>query len=126
MKNLYNTIINIGVKPNYQPWEIYLTRKLNSISLIGIFNLLSAIIFFILFDYTPFILICVGCFINQLIVILLNYFKNYIWASYFFYGYGFLFFFVPMIMKVGLDSYMALYYFPVSISMIMLLGKKER
>ena len=125
MKYFLNSIINTGVKPNYKPWEKHLTRKLNIISLIAEINLLTAIVFFILLGYTNYIFGCVaGCLII-LMVIFLNYLKNYIWAAYLFYIYGFFGFFIPMIKQLGLDSYIGLFYFPVLISMIMILGKKE-
>jgi two-component sensor histidine kinase len=125
MKNLFNKIINLGVKPNYLPWERHLTRKLNSISLISIFNVLSGIIFFIILDYTPYISVCVACLVMVLITFSLNYYKNYLWAAYLFFTYGFWGFFIPIILLLGLDSYIGLFYFPVIMGMIMLLGKKE-
>ncbi len=46
MKNLVEKIIDGGIKPHHQLWEIYFTRKLNSISLIGCVNMLLGIAFF--------------------------------------------------------------------------------
>ena len=55
---------------------------------------------------------------------LLNYYKNYVWASYVFFCSAFLFF-IPFNLKMGLESYMILFYFPVIISLVQLLGRKE-
>lgn len=125
MKEFIDRLVNIGVKPNYLPWEKHLTRKLNSIALIGLFNMLFTIGFFIVFDFHEFIFVCSLAVVALLIVFSLNYYKNYVWAVYAFFVYGYLGFFVPINLIMGLESYVGLFYFPVVISMIMLLGKKE-
>lgn len=124
MIKFFNRLINIGVKPNYQPWEIYLTRKLNLISFITMCNMIIAIVFFEISGYTQ---IFYECLISLAIVpflILLNKFKNYIWTAYGFYfiGFGFL---ASMCLKLGIDSYIILFYFPMMISMVQLLGRRE-
>ncbi|MCW3075802.1 MAG: signal transduction histidine kinase [Bacteroidetes bacterium] len=125
IKDRYEAFMNLGVKPTYQLWERHLTRKINSISIIGIVNIVCGILFFTLFKYNEYVLICTAGVIVLIAVIALNYYKNYIWAVYLFFIYGFFGFFVPMIVKGGVESYIGLFYFPVIISMIMLLGRKE-
>lgn len=124
MRKLLNKILNIGLKPEYQPWEIFLTRKLNFITLIAMFNLSVAIIFFVLIGYTQFILHCAGAFIAAPLVILSNRFKNYVWAAYVFNIIGFVFFFFINLAE-GIHSYVAVFYFPVIISLVLLLGRRE-
>jgi len=124
MKNALKKLIDLGVQPHYQPWEIYLTRKLNSITLIAIVNMLLGILFFEVTGYTQFVFECVCSLIVLPFVIVLNVFRNYIWAAYWFYIFGYLFF-IPMNLKMGVQSYIILFYFPVLISMVQLLGKKE-
>lgn len=124
MKNELKRIIDAGIQPHYQSWEIYLTRKLNSITLITIVNMLLAITFFEITGYTQFVLECVISLIVLPLVILLNVYKNYIWAAYCFYIFGFIYF-IPMNLKMGVESYAILFYFPVIISMVQLLGRKE-
>lgn len=71
--------------------------------------------------------IAFDCFIVLLVgpgVFLCNKFKNYIWASYWFFFVGFIFF-MFINLKMGKDSYMLLFYFPVIISLIQLLGRRE-
>ena len=58
MINFFNKIINSGVKPNYQPWEIYLTRKLNLIALITMCNMIVALVFFEITGYTQIVFEC--------------------------------------------------------------------
>ncbi|MBL0329081.1 MAG: sensor histidine kinase [Bacteroidetes bacterium] len=124
MKNALKKLIDLGVQPHYQPWEIYLTRKLNSITLIAIVNMLLGILFFEITGYTQFIFECICSLIVLPFVIVLNVYRNYIWAAYWFYIFGYIFF-IPMNLKMGLQSYIILFYFPVLISMVQLLGKKE-
>lgn len=124
MRKLLNNILNIGLKPEYQPWEIFLTRKLNFITLIAMFNMSVAIIFFILIGYHQFILHCTWPLIVAPIVIILNHVKNYIWAAYAFNLIGFVFFFFVN-MAEGIHSYASVFYFPVIISLVQLLGRRE-
>lgn len=124
MRKLFNNILNIGLKPKYQPWEIFLTRKLNFITLIAMFNMSVAIVFFILIGYHQFILHCTWPLIVAPLVIILNHFKNYIWAAYAFNLIGFVFFFFVN-MAEGIHSYASVFYFPVIISLVQLLGRRE-
>ena len=124
MIKLFNNLINIGIKPVYQPWEIYLTRKLNLITCITICNMISALVFFEIVDYK---LIFVDCLVSLFVLpflILLNKYKNYIWTAYGFYIVGFSLL-ASMCLKLGIDSYIILFYFPMMISMIQLLGRRE-
>lgn len=119
-----NSVKNIGVKDKYAPWEIYLTRKLNFMALFGSFNIAFAILFFYYFNYKVFIPECVMTLILAPFVILLNYKKNYIWATYLFYFIGIVLYYL-MTIKMGVDTYVILYYFPVIISLVQVLGRKE-
>lgn len=58
------------------------------------------------------------------LTLVLNRFKNYIWAIYWFFCYGF-WFFIPVNLKLGSQSFVILFYFPVIFSMVQLLGRKE-
>ena len=124
MVKFFNKLINIGVKPNYQPWEIYLTRKLNLISFITMCNMIVALVFFEVTGYTQIFFDCLLSLAVVPFLILLNKYKNYIWTAYGFYliGFGFL---CSMCLKMGIDSYIILFYFPMMISMVQLLGRRE-
>ncbi|MDP2385828.1 MAG: sensor histidine kinase [Bacteroidota bacterium] len=119
-----NTFGSLGVKASYLPWEIYLTRKLNLLSLMGTINITLALIVFLSFGYTDFIIECVSTLIAAPFVVLLNVKRNYIWASYLFYFIG-VFLFASLNLKMGIDSYGILLYFPILISLIQMLGRKE-
>jgi two-component sensor histidine kinase len=124
MIKFFNSLINIGVKPNYQPWEIYLTRKLNLISSISMFNLIIALVFFEFIGNTQIVFECILSLVLLPFLFLLNKHKNYIWTAYGFYLLGFSFL-ASMCFKQGIDSYIILFYFPMMISMIQLLGRRE-
>lgn len=124
LKNFINHIINYGIKDEYEPWEIYLTRKINSIGVLGFINALIGLIFFLGFGYYHFVSDCIVVICCGPSVILLNKFKNYVWASYSFYLISFLFF-LSMNLKMGRDSLFILFYFPMIITMVQTLGRKE-
>ena len=124
MKKILNNIINTGVKADYQLWEIHLTRKINLMVLIAIPQMTSGILFFKTLGYDQFVIDCVLGLFSLPVVFLLNVFKNYIWAIYWFFCYGFCFF-VSLTLKMGVDSFIILFYFPLIITMVQLLGRKE-
>ncbi len=124
MKQNINRLVNFGVKATYLPWEIYLTRKLNAIVFLSMVNMIFGIVFFVSTGYNTFLTECILSLVILPFIPLLNYYKNYIWASYLFFCSAFLFF-IPFNLKMGLESYMILFYFPVIISLVQLLGRKE-
>lgn len=124
MIKLFNSLTNIGIKSKYQPWEIYLTRKLNLITYITICNMIIALVFFQTNGYTQ---ISVDCLLSLVVLpflILLNNYKNYIWTAYGYYIIGFSLL-ASMCLKLGIDSYIILFYFPMMISLVQLLGRRE-
>jgi two-component sensor histidine kinase len=122
--NFINSIANIGVKKNYQPWEIFLTRKLNLASLLGIVNVGLGLFIFLLFGYYNSVTECVVVLILSPLVFLLNRRFGYLPAAYLFTFIGsFLFFFLAV--KMGPDSYAFLYFIPLIIGLLQMLGRKE-
>lgn len=113
-----------GIKPEYSPWEAFLTRKLNSLTLIAMFNMSVALVFFQFFEIYDFMPIIVVVLLIGPMVWVFNKYRNYIWAAYTFYLIGFVFF-IFINLKAGRESYMSMFYFPVIISMVQLLGRKE-
>jgi two-component sensor histidine kinase len=124
MKQFIEPIIAIGIKPHYLKWESHLVRKLNTIAIIGMFNMTAGIALFWYFDYPDFILDCFIAFFAFPVVFILNKYTNYIWTSYWFFIWGFLFF-TSLSLKMGKDSMMLLFYFPLIIAIVQLLGRKE-
>ena len=82
------------------------------------------ILFFKITNNSPFIPYCLFGLLSLPFVIVLNTIKNYVLASYWFYCCGFTFF-ILVNLKMGIHSYVILFYFPVIISMVQLLGRKE-
>lgn len=124
IKQQIDQLISIGVRESYQPWETYLTRKINSITLVGTFNMFLGAVFFLLMGYPQVAIDCIAVIIVAPSVFILNKRKNYVWAAYTFYIIG-LCFFISMNLKTGKDSYILLFYFPMIISLIQLLGRRE-
>lgn len=121
---LINKIVNTGIKKEYNHWELFLTRKLNTITLVAMLNMLFGISFFLIIGFPDFIIDCSLAFLFAPLVFLMNKIKNYIWASYTFYLIGFLFF-ISVNLRMGKDSYLLLFYFPMIISLVQMLGRKE-
>lgn len=124
----FNRIItkysNIGIKASQQPWEMHITRKLNIMALVGFLNVsLGAVIFFI-FDLNKFLPESFAVLAIAGLVPLFNKYKNYLWAAYTFYTIGWLFFTV-LGLKMGLDSFVFLLFFPVILSLLQLLTRRE-
>jgi two-component sensor histidine kinase len=115
---------DLGLKPSYHPWEVSLTRKLNFLSLVGIINVIVTLILFLSMGFNDFVNEClITLFLGPLVVVL-NIRKNYVWAAYLFYGIGIALFFL-LTLKMGIDSYAILYYFPILVSLIQVFGRKE-
>lgn len=115
---------NTGVKEHYQNWEIHLTRKLNILSLAGVINVAITVIFFTSIGLHDFTIELIATLIVGPFVIVLNKFKNYVWAAYLFYIIG-IFLFYIITLKMGLDTLVILFYFPILISLVQVFGRKE-
>jgi two-component sensor histidine kinase len=117
-------LINFGVKPNYQPWEISFTRSMNLTALIGGFNVTLTYFLFPFIGITnlQFTLAVMIALIP--VVFLAGYFFNYIAAAYCFYIPGAVLMYF-MTTKMGIESYIVLFYFPLGISIVHLMGRKE-
>ncbi len=117
-------LINFGIKPNYEPWEISFTRNMNLTALIGGFNVTFTYFLFPFIGITnlqPVLALMVALIP---VVFLAGYFFNYIAAAYCFYIPGALLMYF-MTTKMGIESYVILFYFPLVISIVHLMGRKE-
>lgn len=124
IRNFINSVASLGVKNGYQPWEIYLTRKLNLSSLLGFINVSAAAVIFAFFGYYDSIIEALIVLIVSPFVILFNIRFGYIQATYLFALVGiYLFFFLSV--NMGARSFAFLYYFPLSIALIQMIGRKE-
>lgn len=124
LKARLNKITNTGVRSNYTLWEVYLTRKLNYVAAITVINMVAGVVFFEIAGYQALNIDCIVGFFAALCVFFFNKYKGYLWAIYWFYCYGY-YFLIPVSLKLGSDSYVLLFYFPVIISMVQLLARKE-
>ncbi|PBQ31388.1 hypothetical protein CNR22_06300 [Sphingobacteriaceae bacterium] len=123
-RELINSIANAGVKKDYLPWEACLTRKLNLSSLLGICNVGIALIVFLSMGYygsttEGLVVLAVAPF-----VMLLNRIVNYVAALYLFALIGGGLFYI-ISLKMGVESFAFLYYFPFITLIIQMAGRKE-
>lgn len=124
LKQLISNFANIGVRPTYKPWESHLVRKLNVMALIGFMNVSLGIIIFLVFGYHEFIPECIFILLLAPLIPLFNLHKNYIWSAYMFYINGWILF-TLFGLKMGLDSLAFLLFFPVILSLMQLLARRE-
>lgn len=117
-------LINFGVKPNYEPWEISFTRNMNLTALIGGFNVTFSYFLFPYIGITNLQTTLALMVALIPVVFLAGYFFNYIAAAYCFYIPGAVLMYY-MTTKMGIESYVILFYFPLVISIIHLMGRKE-
>lgn len=117
-------IINFGIRPTYQPWEIFFVRKMNVIALLGGFNVLLSLFVLPLigiYNFSTEMLIMV--MITPL-VFLTNRYLGYLAAAYVFFVPGaVLMFFLTV--KMGIDSYVVVFFFPLILAIVQLMGRRE-
>jgi two-component sensor histidine kinase len=124
INSFINRIGNIGVKKNYQPWEILLTRKLNLSSFLGFINVCIGFFLFLLIGYYGSVIEFLVVMALAPVVLFLNSKFNYISASYLFTLIGcFLFFFLSV--KTGPEAFSILYFFPFVLVLTQMLGRSE-
>jgi two-component sensor histidine kinase len=124
IKSQIEKVAKIGVREDYEPWEIHLTRKLNLVSLLGVFNMMVAVIIFLLIGYPDMALQIFACFIIPPLVYIINHRFGYVWASYVFASVGIVIFFLLSV-GLGEDSLSFLYYFPLIVGITQMLGRRE-
>jgi two-component sensor histidine kinase len=117
-------ILNTGIRIDYLPWEITLTRKLNFLSVIGFFNVLLTLFLFVSFSMEQVLPHFVTILSLAPFILAFNKWFGYLAAAYLFSLMG-LYFFFTLTWIYGFDSFIMLYYFPMLISMIQMLGRKE-
>lgn len=117
-------VANIGVKANLETWEIHLIRKMNLVSVLGVFNLIVASIILLILNNPDLALQVSACLLITPFVYLLNYRSDYVSASYVFTLLGMVVFFL-LIVRLGIESLSFLYYFPLIIGITQMLGRRE-
>jgi two-component sensor histidine kinase len=123
MIRFYNKLINNGFQPLKTSWENELAKKVNLATMVSILYMFIATVFVYVMRYDAFFFECLFATILLLGVLLVNR-KNVITAIYYYYILDFLFL-IPVNLKMGIDSYVIVYFFPLMFTLIQLLGKKE-
>lgn len=123
MIRFYNKLINNGVQPLKTSWENELAKKVNLATMVSILYMFIATVFVYFMRYDAFFYECLFTSFLLFGVLLVNR-KNVITAIYYYYILDFLFL-IPVNLKMGIDSYVIVYFFPLIFTLIQLLGKKE-
>lgn len=117
---------NLGLKwpETTYVWEKDLVRKVNFLNLIGSFNIVASLIIFNLIGFQSLnihFFIALGL---ASCVVLLNYKGKYILASYLFFTIG-VYLLGVAALYMQLESNVMMYFFPLTLSIVQIYGKKE-
>jgi len=123
MIGFYNNLIMNGVNPTKPNWENELTKKVNVTTFVSILYMFVATLFVHFMGFHAFFYECLSATILLFSVFLFNR-KHVIGAIYAYYILDFLFL-IPVNLKMGIDSYVIVYFFPLMFTLIQLIGKKE-
>ena len=104
-------------------WKTELKRKVNLTTWVSILNMFMATLFVYFMHFDAFFFECLITTILLFGVVAVNRF-NAISAVYLYYILDFVFL-ILVNLKMGLDSYVIVYFFPVMFTLIQMLGKKE-
>lgn len=117
-------IRNLGIKPHHEIWEAFLIRKLNFICLIAFINMTAAFVVFPLLGVTHFQYFLLTAMIAAPLIAAFNIRFGYIAGAYGFFlmGVTVITYFASLL---GVESYSILYLFPIIITLIQILGRRE-
>lgn len=123
-KEIIRKIRHLGIKPDHQIWEAFLIRKINFISAIAFLNVSTAWFVFPLLGITEFQSLLLLCAFLAPAVFFVNVRFGYVAGAYGFFliGLGMV---LSMAIRLGADSYAPLFLFPITLSIVQLLGRKE-
>lgn len=124
MKQLISRYLVNGIKPHHELWEQHLINRLNKLGILGLSNVILGYIIFKLFGFELLTNEIIFAILVMFSVIIATRFSFFIIGIYLFYLGSFMFF-IAINLKMGLESYAILFYFPMMISMVQLLGRKE-
>lgn len=123
MKKSFNSLISNEINSTRPIWQTELKRKVNLATWVSIINMFVATLFVHFMHFDAFFYECLITTLLLFVVIVVNRF-NPLLAIYCYYILDFLFL-IPVNLKMGLDSYVIVYFFPVMFTLIQMLGKKE-
>lgn len=124
LKDIIRNLRQLGIKPSHQIWEAFLIRKINFISAVAFFNVTIAWLVFPLFGITEFQTLLLVCAVLAPLVFFVNVRFGYVAGAYGFFlvGLGMV---LTMAIRLGSDSYSPLFLFPITLSIVQLLGRRE-
>lgn len=116
----------LGVKnsSHLQKWEIELLRKLDFLTILGSTNILLALLAFSCFGFTQLNLHFCVVFALAALVFVANRYGKYFLSSYLFFAIG-IYILSMTALYLRLESYSLMYFFPLTMSIVQLLGRRE-
>lgn len=123
-KGFLTEIVRRGIKEEHKLWEQKLVLKLNKIFVVGILNIVAAIIIMSFFGYTAMNELLLSTLACYLIILFLEKWTHYLFSLYSFFILTYVFFLI-LNLKLGIFTFTFLHYFPVIISLVQLAGRKE-
>lgn len=117
-------LLKINHSENLSDWELVLLRKIDFLNLIGSLNILLALILFSFLGFTELNFHFFAVFGLAALVYLFNRRGNYMISCYLFFAIGiYTLSTITIFMKI--ESYALMYFFPLTLSIVQLLGRKE-
>lgn len=124
MRDLFRRALQVGTNNSFELWENRLIERINSLCYLAFINILFAGLLLEFFQYTHFrVEVLIGLTIIPITFLFIHY-KNYRWGIYWYFVTNFIFN-ISLNLKMGLETYSVMYYFPIFISIVQLLGRKE-
>jgi two-component sensor histidine kinase len=124
LQKLLTYFSDLGVRPGYRTWEIYLTRKINLSSILGFFNVSIALTVFHFIGYHNSLPEGLIVLLLTPVLLFINFKWGYIPAAYMFTFIGcFLFYFLSV--KMGVESFSFTYYFTMAAAIIQMMPRRE-
>lgn len=118
------SILSIRNEEHLKDWEKLLLRKTDFLSLIGTLNILLALSVFSYFGFTQLNVHFYAVFGLAVLVFISNRFGYYIISTYLFFAIG-IYILSMAVLYMRLESNALMYFFPVTMSIVQLLGRKE-
>jgi two-component sensor histidine kinase len=117
-------ILEVKWPKSSKEWEKEIVQKVNFLNLVGIFNIIASLVVFYVIGFKPLNIHFCIVLVLGFGVISLNYFRKYIAGAYLFFAIGMYILAVATI-YMRIESNVLMYFFPLTLSIVHILGRKE-
>ncbi|WP_169312086.1 sensor histidine kinase [Fluviicola taffensis] len=121
---MISNILGVKWPKTSKEWEKDLVQKVNFLNLVGCFNVIASLVVFNIIGFKPLnihfsIVLGLACG-----VIVLNFFRKYLAGAYLFFAIGMYVLGVATV-YMRIESNVLMYFFPLTLSIVHILGRKE-